>query len=388
MNKKNKKIMIVSGVSSKKGGSNAAIIENVLYLQDYFTFLVVVPEEGSFSEQLKKNMIPYTIINSAMWRHKRGEKEGIKHSLKKFCLNLIADFKLYKLIKQQNISIVHINVSAIGVGWLAAKLAHIPVLWHLRELNDIDQNYPLDYPKISNFMFRRATLISISEFVSEYYNQILGRKKQIKLIEDGIYTGNLVNITDLKCESRKKFLIGFLGGYQNHKGLSTVLKAIYIIKNNYSNIDIQLVVYGSQYEENHRKYESLVKNYGIDNVVTFRGFTDDLIAVYSSIDIVISAGVEAFGRVAAETIVSGRIIIGSDEGATKYLIDDGFNGYIFEHNNPNSLAKKIIDVSNNWFFFLKNIDESRAINSERFSSEKTSKSIGELYKELIDRSKK
>lgn len=382
-----RKIMIISGVSSIDGGSNAALVENVLNLKNQFEFLIIIPNKGTLSERLEQKGINYEIVKGVLWRHSVFERESFKRKAKKVFINLVADWRLFKIIKKEKIDLVHINVSAIGIGWLAAKLSKKPIMWHLRELNDIDQNYPLDYPKVAAFMFNRSTLIPISTFVFNYYKHFLNNSRQLYLIKDGIRVDELSKIANLAKGNKDLFTIGFLGGYQPHKGLRTILESVSILKSKYPTLNVRLEVYGSQYQQNIHIYQALANQFGIENVVHFHGFSSNLVETLSSLDVVISGGLEAFGRVVAETIVSGRICLGSDEGATPELIDNGKNGFIFKHQNAEDLSEKIVKIIENWSDLTDFIEKNRDNAIKRFSSEETANEIAVLYEKLIRSSK-
>lgn len=384
MIKNKEKVIVISGVSSIDGGSNAAMIENIIHLRNQFEFLVIVPTEGTLTQKLNENFIPFEVINSSLWRHSMKRKEWKIHRIKRVIVNLLADFKIYKILRKKDYSIVHINVSAIGIGWLPAKILNIPVIWHLRELNDIDQNYPLDFPKIAAFMFDKSHMISISQFVYDYYKNILSDVSELHLIRDGISVDELARIENLKIEHNVTLRLGFMGGYQLHKGLDTTLEALHLLRVKVPSINIQLDVYGSQYEQNVRKYQELAQQFGIESLVTFHGFASELVDVYSSLDVVISAGLEAFGRVVAETITSGRISLGANQGATPELIKDGKNGYIFNHQDAESLAEKILAIIDNWDYLINSINKNRDDSIEEFSSQKTANELGLMYKRVIE----
>lgn len=377
------KILLVSGVSSIEGGSNAALLENILILREQYDFLVIIPEIGSFSYQLDKYAIPYRIIQSLLWIHRPNKKNGIKHSIKKILINLFAEYKLFKIILNNQVKLIHINTSATGLGWLCSKILKKPLVWHLREASSIGNNFEFDFPKISYFMFRRSVLVPISDFVYNHYRGIFGAKSSFYLINDGINVDGLSNITNLSPSIQKKITIGFLGGYQEHKGLNIVLKSISILVKYFGLKNIELQVFGSQYEERQKYYQNMAKSFGISDFVFLNEFADDLNQVFSNSDIFISAGIEAFGRVTAETIVSGRVAIGIDKGATPEIINNGINGYTFTFQDAADLANKVIRVVENWSPLINHINRNRVQNIEKFSSKNTARRIGMLYQDLI-----
>ena len=78
------------------------------------------------------------------------------------------------------------------------------------------------------------------------------------------------------------------------------------------------------------------------NILFYR-YTKELQAMRSNSSMVLVCSKrEAFGRVTAEAMMSGKIVIGSNRGGTRELI--GANkerGYLYTWNNPKELAQKI-----------------------------------------------
>ena len=78
------------------------------------------------------------------------------------------------------------------------------------------------------------------------------------------------------------------------------------------------------------------------------GFTDNLEELYQkcSLLVVPSTVQESFGLVTAEAMYNSRAVIGSNRGATPWLIKDNETGYIFNPDEDN-LEKKIFELIEN-----------------------------------------
>ncbi|MDG4982423.1 glycosyltransferase family 4 protein [Lactococcus lactis] len=383
--KKKAKILIISGIPPKGGGSNLALIENILRLREKFDFLVVAPRAGDFTEKLQQLGIHFVIIKSRTWTHRRDRtgKLRVFNRLIKMIYNLRADFNIIKLHRKEKFSLIYINISATNVGAIAANYLKLPLLWHLREYSSEDQNVSFDFPNFVAHSMRKATLIPISESVKDYYSNFIGNAAKFHKINDGIESENYEEIAPLEQTIPETLRLTFLGGYEESKRLLDVLEAIKILKEKHKKL--YLNVFGSGYQENIKFYSELAERLGISDIITFHSFAENLEEIYQNSHVVISARTEAFGRVVAEGLCSGRIVIGTNTGASPELIENEKNGYLFELKNPQDLAKVLEKVSQNWTSLVAYTNQSRKSYISRFSSRITAENLEKLLNQELEK---
>ena len=116
--------------------------------------------------------------------------------------------------------------------------------------------------------------------------------------------------------------------------------AISLRKEGVTNFNIQIVGKSQDpaFEESLKQY---VIDQKLDDVVSFLGFRNDLPAILLHSDIsVVSSRMEAFGRVTAEAMLAGNLVIGADTGGTKELLCNEF-GLLYRQGDASDLAEKI-----------------------------------------------
>ncbi|EFD3747848.1 glycosyltransferase family 4 protein, partial [Escherichia coli] len=87
---------------------------------------------------------------------------------------------------------------------------------------------------------------------------------------------------------------------------------------------------------------------------------------------------EAFGRVTIESMAAGMIVVASDSGASKEIINDGINGFLFSSGSVSDLTsvlKKILDVESN---NLECIRKRALVDSQKYTSGHAASSIYNL----------
>ena len=202
-------------------------------------------------------------------------------------------------------------------------------------------------------------VIAISDFIASHVNKVFpGCANKVRIINRGIDT----DYFDLKTVSkvRKEKLLSSLSIYENKhiillpgrlsewKGQMIAIKAAEILKNEYSHLNFVMLFVGSSQDRNSflKKIEKTIVNLKLDSQILLTGNKQDMPAVYSIADVVISTSIEpeAFGRVSAEASSMTKPIIATNIGGSKAIIDDKKTGWLIEKNNPKLLAKTIMEI--------------------------------------------
>jgi glycosyltransferase involved in cell wall biosynthesis len=150
--------------------------------------------------------------------------------------------------------------------------------------------------------------------------------------------------------------IGFAGRFVQEKGFDILLKAARIILN--KKINLQLVFAGETqiaYEDTFGQSQELIA--AVENNLHFLGLLNDnqLVQFYQNIDVfVLSSRSECFGLVQAEAMSQKTLVIAPNiPGARDPVKKTGF-GLLFQPENPESLAEKILELHSNLSKFKKN----------------------------------
>ncbi len=371
-----RKILAISGVAERIGGSNAALVENIVHMRNRYDFLVVLPSSGTFGDQLDELGIDWIVINSKRWRS--NGTTGIVRKLMKVVYNQVAEVKLKKVIKQEKIDIVHINVSAIDVGVSAAKWTRTPLIWHLREKND---DMPLDLKLWAQRRFMQADkLLAASEYIKGHFQDYIGKDVAIEVLPDGVDFSTIKTFEPRHTGSADHtFVFGFGGGLAEHKRIDVVLAAMSKLT---EKVDFKLIVAGTG---DAAEFKTMLDNYGIDESrVEFMGYLNNLNELFEKVDIMISASIEAFGRVAVEARAAGKIIVGADAGATKDILTKGHISPIFTYGDGQSLANKLIEIIENFDEEQRVVSAETQLYRDRYGVEEVVKKLSVAYEDVLN----
>ena len=164
------------------------------------------------------------------------------------------------------------------------------------------------------------------------------------------------------------FTIGIFSRLEEQKGQHLVVKAIKEL----APLDISLGIIGHCMDEKYKK--RLIKeinSYNLTGKVIFKNFIEQPMRVMPGFDLIILPTYEeTFGLVAAEAMLMGVPVIGSNAGGIPEIIQNNINGLLFETKNSNSLKQKISMMINSPELRQKLSNNAKIFIRERYNYDK------------------
>jgi glycogen synthase len=183
----------------------------------------------------------------------------------------------------------------------------------------------------------------------------------------------------------------YAGSIVEHKGVHTAIEAMKYLEESEPFLDFRLTIVGS----GHISYESRLKNFVVENKlehsVNFinqipRSDIPDLMHEYDTL-IFPSIWEEPFSRMVLEAMASGLVVIGTDTGGTKEILEDGETGLIFPPEDARSLAECIQRLIDNPDLIPKLVKNGRELVAQRFDIHRMVDEI-EIYLEKVARTRR
>ncbi len=213
--------------------------------------------------------------------------------------------------------------------------------------------------KYNKLMTRGEKVISISRFIDNHIRHHFPEcSHKLIQIDRGIDTSyfNIDSVTQIRKEnflnnfsiSEKAHILVLPGRITSWKGHIIAIDAVEKIMSIRPNLNFILIFVGSS--QNRKNFLNILKGKiirkGLDNKIFFSGHLQDMPAIYSIADIILSTSTEpeAFGRVSAEASAMMKPIISSNHGGSREIIENNTTGWLVEPKNSDALAKKILDV--------------------------------------------
>jgi glycosyltransferase involved in cell wall biosynthesis len=243
-----------------------------------------------------------------------------------------------------------------------------------------------------SFLYKNInTIICITKAVENQIHKFIPSKIRPKTTTLYLGAKNSPKIAQGELDELKnslhlqnEFLIGFIGRINEFKGQHLLIEALRILKP--KNLNIKAFIVGHPMEESY--LESLRKRvleYGLENMISFIGFTKEPYKFMQICDVMIMASKnETFGLVTIEAMKNQTAVIGSNSGGVLEIIDDMQTGILFENQNSVDLASKIELIYNN-----DNLKQEIALRGKEkadklFDSEKHFRTLKDILRNLGD----
>jgi len=170
------------------------------------------------------------------------------------------------------------------------------------------------------------------------------------------------------------------------KGQDILIKALKICKDKGLVFDCKLVGENeSLYTRASDKYiKELIKNFGLEQEIKILGTRHDIPSLLRQSNLfILPSRQEGFGLVVIEAMAARVLTISSNIDGPSELIEHGKTGFLFETENPEDLAQKIVYVHKN----MHNLTKIRQNASEfvkNFDIKFMSKNILKIYENLTE----
>lgn len=309
-------------------------------------------------------------------------------------------FALSRWIRENKIDLVHTNsLKADVLGGLAARMAQVPVIWHVRDR--IADDY---LPATATYVFRlmsriipnfvianSASTLSCLKLESEKSSTVysgVDLRRRAEVVHDGIGQEPFEKKMSLDTDCRSFRRIGLIGRISPWKGQHVFIKAAQLIAKEFP--DVKFCIVGAalfnehQYEQEIRE---LVKTLNLESSVEFLGFRDDIPKIVESLDIVVHASTtgEPFGQVIVEGMASGKPVVATNGGGVPEIVIHEVTGYLIPMNDHIAMAEAICTLLENpeRAHFMGECGAERV--RTHFSIERTARNVESIYEKLLAR---
>ncbi len=257
-------------------------------------------------------------------------------------------FRLVRIIRRYGMTLVHNNSSTVLSGGIAAWVAGVRCVWHVREIVQ---------PRIVRF-FLCSLIHALSDFIianSEATKRSWPKRfwPKIKVVFDNVDT----SIFDGRCNGiplRRELgfgpadpVVGFMGRLVPMKGADIFLRAVAEVRHTIPEARFLIVgVPVDKYRRHLTKLLALQKELGLEESVKFVFSRRDVPQLLAAMDIVVSASLsaESFGRVIVEAMAMGKPVIATDTGAVPEIINSPEVGVLIEAGDPAAMAQAIASL--------------------------------------------
>jgi glycosyltransferase involved in cell wall biosynthesis len=364
-------------VGDSIGGAHRSIIELHSEIENTdITPIIVLHEIGPLSDLLDSLNLEYEHI---FIKNLAGESPNILKIATSILLNF---FKISKFIRKNKIDIVHGNDLRINLTWsLPTRLSSKLYIWHQRSLMTPSVLWKSSVLLANHF-------ISISDYVHHSIPSNIPKSKKTLIL-------NPFNLSDIyeKSASRKwlnelfdipenSILLGYIGRLIDWKNVDFLIKCFEEF-NSKRDINFHLLIVGSGNNEYVKYLKKLSLQLGINDSISFAGFSAESNRIISSFDLLIApSNEEPFGRTLVEAMIQKTPVLAARGGGHSEIIEDEVTGLLYEHNNINNFVTQCDKFINNTKFLNSIINKASEDVNLKYSSRKHAQSIIKIYHKL------
>ncbi len=313
--------------------------------------------------------------------------------------DLIAFFKLHRLIRREKPDIVHTHTAKAGtLGRLAAWLTGVPVIVHTFHGHVLEGYFgrlrSFIFIQIERIMaFLSTKIITLSNSLKyELLKNGIGSNAKIEVIPLGLELEKFTCITDSKGDFKRSIgvvkdclLVGMVGRLVPIKGHRYFLDAVKKVIEREPAISkgVKFVIVGDG--ELRKELEAYSNSVGIEDSVIFTGFRFDLAQVYSDLDIVVLTSLNEGTPVSLiEAMASGKPVIATEVGGVKDLVKNKKTGFLVPPRDVEQLADRTIQLLKDERLRKVMGEEGRKAVYPGFSIETLVKNLNAFYLNLLN----
>ncbi len=345
--------------------------------------IVVVPDENGIYNIIRERGIPIKAITyyKGVFPDNNTVKQRIAYLprlILMVIMNYIAIIKLSSYALKKKVDLIHSNSTVISIGCAIAHRIHVPHIWHVREYGDKDFNLKY-YPTSKRFhklLQEKSYSICITRGIQEHH--------QLRNNHNSVVIYNPIDFNiDITYKKEPFFL--FVGAVTYSKGIEDVISAFGMFHKQIPESSFALKIVGSCSEGYRFSLMKLVSSLGIQDKVYFEGVSDDVARYYKKTSAFIMASYsEGFGRVTAEAMLSGALVIGRNTAGTKEQFDLGVQEIGEEiglrYNSVDELCKIMINIAtDDYATYHQMINRGYTVAGRLYSAEHHADSVLRMY---------
>lgn len=329
-------------------GADKILVELLTRIdQTRFVPVVVLPTDtrhiNRLSRRLEQSGIEVLFMPLGILRRKYFTATGMP----KVGLDIsTATYRLLRVIRQRQISLVHTNTNTILAGAFAARMAGLPHIWSVHEL----MVEPRSVRRTLHFLIPRLStkVVSVSQAVRDHMLQDSPHlKNRFKFIFGGIDLRPFTGASGRGHVRREwgiaddEVLVGMAGRVTRWKGQEVFAEAARLLSEQFPKVKFAAV--GGVFENETfymERFRNQVRDLGIEDRFIISDFRSDMPSVFSAFDIFVlpSTLPEPFGLVVIEAMAASLPVVATAPGGPSETVADGETGFLVKPSDPNELA--------------------------------------------------
>jgi glycosyltransferase involved in cell wall biosynthesis len=387
------KILYTSADASAQSGAFRCLLDMGVEIKNWgYRPLLALPEEPtSASLPEEARTLPLRVLPLPRPRRGRSAAQYAGEILQ----TAQSAYRLARIIRRERVALVHVNEILDVYGGIAARLAGVPCVWHVRaDVSSWPSPLRRVLPRIVAALASEIVAVSDSVHQEVFRTQGIETPK-VSVIHDAgpepavFHVG--VDGTAVRAElgvPPDGFLVVLVSKLVELKGHEVLIRAIPQVLDTFPQARFAIV--GGELDgAHHRRYAERLRRLpaelDIGDVVTFTGYRDDVPRIMAAADVIAHCAThpDPFPGVVLQGMALGKAVIATDLGGAREQIEDGVSGALVPPGDPSALAEVICSL-------LKDPDERASLGRAAacrviadFTSESFYRQLSHVYRRLI-----
>lgn len=339
------------------------------------------PENTIFEDKIKGMHINiYRIpicqfVDRTGWSNQPFKFINFAWNYKELIRNRIVSYReLCKVIQKEHPNLIHTNVGVIHDGFWAAIRFKIPHIFHIREYQTKDFGWKILPSKhFFEWMLKRSdAVITITDNIQHYFCQ--ENNSKAITIYNGIYS-----LKDISFIEQKQDYFICASRISPEKGYEDIIESFSNFVKEHPTYKLKIA--GSGSSEYICQLQELATKLNCNDQIEYLGFVPDIKDLLRNAKaLIVASKNEGFGRMTAEAMMQGCIVIGRNTAGTKEIMDKvgGFS-FMTQH----ELSSQMNQIANmNTEEYCSYAKPSQTIATNLFSTENYVSKIIKLYQSI------
>ncbi|HWU05308.1 MAG TPA: glycosyltransferase [Streptomyces sp.] len=378
--------------TAQLSGGELALSRLIPALREAVDPLVVVGEEGPFVDHLEDLGIPVTVVPLSSTTRDVRKERLVNPLIAGRHLRSVLRYALHlrRLITTANVDLVHTNSLKSGFyGCLAARLAGVPSVWHLRD------RLAADYlPRPAILAVQTALALLPSRVICNSEATLATLPKRLRARAAVVPSPLSGSDEDGRSPADRRsavagigrgsaLTVGMVGRFAPWKGQRESVRA-------FGRAELpdgsRLLLVGSAMfgeDDYEKEVRAEVGALGLEDRVEFLGHVRDVFAVLRSMDVLVHASTvpEPFGQVLVEGMAAGVPVVATEGGGPSEIVTNGVNGLLYPAGDVDRLVELLERLSGD-IELRKRLSDNGLRRARDFTSEAIGPLVVALYEDL------
>jgi glycosyltransferase involved in cell wall biosynthesis len=355
-----------------------------------FSFSAIVPAKGATYSHLQATGIRVQAMDGvdAM---RRGS--GVEGWSQLGWNGLRAIRPLARLVRAEQVALVHTASAPCWVGGVAARVAHVPSVYHVHDLT-LGSTAWVGYVAGSILSLVADRILCVSKAAMDALPCPGLTRPKASVVYNAVDSKVFCPDSDSRQKVRtdlglgeNALLVGTFGALDWRKGQDVFVRAAAMVNASFN--DAHFVVVGGDSpgarEDGYGQWvRELARQLGLQNCIHFLGARDDVPRLMQAVDLVVQPSrVDAGPIVPLEAMSTQIPVIATRVGANREEIEDQITGMLVPSEDEGAMARAMVAMLEDKACRERLGRSGRERVKERFALSKQAERIAEIYDDLI-----